>query len=120
LFEPHKNNHKKTTTTRRLKKTRLKKQLEEREREREIAMSIQEVSAEQLAELFHHYHQALDPDHDCTTRSKLDSWTQVSQQEKKRLVAAARLAILEMTSTAMEREDSRRYFAKPGEAEWGC
>ena len=35
-------------------------------------------------------------------------------------VAAARLALLELASTAREREDSRRYFAKPGEAEWGC
>ena len=30
--------------------------------ERVYPMSIQEVSAEQLAELFHHYHQALAPD----------------------------------------------------------
>jgi hypothetical protein len=83
-------------------------------------MSLEEVSAEQLAELFHHYHQALGPDLDCKTKSTTESWTQVSQQEKKRMVAAARLAILEMASTAMEREDSRRYFAKPGNAEWGC
>jgi hypothetical protein len=88
--------------------------------ERENLMSIQEVSAEQLAELFHHYHQALGSDLGCKNKSALETWTQVSQQEKKRLVAAARLAILEMTSTAMERENSRRYFAKPGEAEWGC
>jgi hypothetical protein len=36
------------------------------------------------------------------------------------MVAAARLAILEVASTTKEVEDSRRYFAKPGEAEWGC
>ena len=36
------------------------------------------------------------------------------------MVAAARLALLELSSTAKEREDSRRYFAKPGQAEWGC
>jgi hypothetical protein len=30
--------------------------------ERGFQMSIQEVSAEQLAQLFHHYHQALAPD----------------------------------------------------------
>jgi len=45
-------------------------------------------------------------------------------------VAAARLAILEVATTAKEtardkdkdkdREESRRYFAKPGSAEWGC
>jgi len=44
----------------------------------------------------------------------------VPQQEKNRLVAAARLALMDLASTAKEREDSRRYFAKPGEAEWGC
>jgi hypothetical protein len=74
-------------------------------------MSIDEVSAEQLAELFHHYHQALGPG---------DSWEQLPQQEKGRLIAAAHLALVELTSTAKERANSRRYFAKPGEAEWGC
>lgn len=75
-------------------------------------MSIEEVSAEQLAELFHHYHQALGPSE--------SSWEQVPQQEKSRLVAAAHLALAELASTSRERENSRRYFAKPGEAEWGC
>lgn len=83
-------------------------------------MSIQEVSAEKLAELFHHYHQALGPDFGCATKSTLQSWDELPPQEKSRVVAAARLALLEITSTAREREDSRRYFAKPGEAEWGC
>jgi hypothetical protein len=83
-------------------------------------MSIQEVSAEQLAQLFHHCHQALAPDFGCTTNSTPESWDQVSTPEKSRMVAAARLAILEVASTAAEAEDSRRYFAKPGEAEWGC
>jgi hypothetical protein len=83
-------------------------------------MSIQEVSAEQLAELFHHYHQSLAPDFGCTTTGNNDAWERVPQQEKNRLVAAARLALLELSSTENERDDSRRYFAKPGEAEWGC
>ena len=83
-------------------------------------MSIQEVSVEQLAELFHHYHQALGPDFGCTAPSAPESWDQVSQPEKNRIVAAARLAILVVASTTREAEDSRRYFAKPGEAEWGC
>jgi hypothetical protein len=83
-------------------------------------MSIQEVSAEQLAELFHHYHQSLAPDFGCTITGNNDAWERVPQQEKNRLVAAARLALLELSSTENERDDSRRYFAKPGEAEWGC
>ena len=29
-------------------------------------------------------------------------------------------AILEVASTEKEPHDLRRYFAKPGEAEWGC
>ena len=80
-------------------------------------MSIQEVSAEQLAELFHHYHQALGPDFGCASKPNAETWEQVPQSEKGRLVAAARLALLELASTASEQEDSRRYFAKPGEAE---
>jgi hypothetical protein len=83
-------------------------------------MSIQEVSPEQLAELFHHYHQALGPDFGCTSKTNAEAWERVPQQERSRLVAAARLALLELASTAKEQEDSRRYFAKPGEAEWGC
>jgi len=82
-------------------------------------MSIQEVSAEQLAELFHHYHEALAPDFNCT-RSNPEPWDAIPQQERSRLIAAARLALLELSATTKERDDSRRYFAKPGEAEWGC
>ena len=74
-------------------------------------MSIEEVSAERLAELFHHYHQALAP---------AESWEQVPPQEKNLLIAAAHLALVELASTAGEREDPKRYFAKLGEAEWGC
>jgi hypothetical protein len=83
-------------------------------------MSIQEVSPEQLAELIHHYHQALGPDFGCTGESTPESWDQVLPQERNRMVAAARLAILEVASTTTEPEDRRRYFAKPGAAEWGC
>jgi hypothetical protein len=77
-------------------------------------MSIQEVSAEQLVELFHHYHQALGPDFGSTSKLNAEAWEQVPQQEKSRLVAAARLALLELASTDRERENPRRYFAKPG------
>jgi hypothetical protein len=83
-------------------------------------MSIQEVSAEQLAELFHHYHQALGPDFGGATKANPEAWEQVAPEEKSRLVAAARLALLELAGADQNCEDSRRYFAKPGEAEWGC
>jgi hypothetical protein len=48
------------------------------------------------------------------------SWKEVPQPEKSRLVAAARLALLELDSMTNERARSRQYFAQPGEAEWGC
>jgi hypothetical protein len=83
-------------------------------------MSIQEVSAEQLAELLHHYQQALGSDFDGESKPDGEAWEQISQPEKKRLVAAARLALLELKSMDRDTEDSRRYFAKPGKAEWGC
>jgi hypothetical protein len=83
-------------------------------------MSIQEVAPERLAELFHHYHQALTADSNCSSDPQSESWEQVPQQEKKRLVSAARLTLLELSATPTEEEGSRRYFAKPGEAEWGC
>ena len=83
-------------------------------------MSIDEVSAEQLAQVFHHYHQAFGPDFGGDGKPNAEAWDQLTQLERSRLVAAARLALLELANNAKEREDSRRYFAKPGEAEWGC
>jgi hypothetical protein len=83
-------------------------------------MSIQEVSAEQLAELFHHFHQALGPDSERAGNTDHENWEETPKREKDRLIAAARLALLELSSAERERQDSRRYFAKPGEAEWGC
>jgi hypothetical protein len=90
-----------------------------------FVMSFQDVSAEQLAELFHHYHQALGPDLGCAGKPSRAMWQEVSQQEKSRMVAAARLTLLELDSTHAGprdggRENSRKYFAPAGEAEWGC
>jgi hypothetical protein len=83
-------------------------------------MSIQEVSAEQLAERFHHYDHALRADHNLASERETEAWEEIPHQERSRLVAAARLTLLDLTSTAGEQENARRYFAKPGEAEWGC
>jgi hypothetical protein len=83
-------------------------------------MSLQEVLPEQLAKLFHHYHQALGPDFACDRKADPEPWEQVPSQEKKRMIAAARLALLDLGASERQQEDSRRYFAKPGEAEWGC
>jgi hypothetical protein len=93
-------------------------------------MSIQEVSPELLAELFHHYHQALAPDFHCASGPNAEPWEEIPQQEKGRMVAAARLALLELAGTCQAPADPRKYsakpyfakpyFAKPGEAEWGA
>jgi hypothetical protein len=83
-------------------------------------MSVQEISAEQLAELFHHYHQALAPDFHSRALQARQPWNDVPQDEKNSMVAAARLALLELDSLEEERQDSKRYFARPGEAEWDC
>jgi len=87
---------------------------------KDVKMSLQEVLPEQLAELFHHYHQALKLDSSCGPGADSEPWDQMPAEEKNRMIAAARLALLELDAAVREREKSRRYFAKPGEAEWGC
>jgi len=79
-------------------------------------MSTQEVFVQQFARLFQHYREALSPE----AEQESAIWTSVSPDERHRLVAAARLAILELGTNAHLEDDSRRFFAKPGEAEWGC
>jgi hypothetical protein len=83
-------------------------------------MSIQEVSAEKLAEVLHHYRQALRTDPSCDGKPDAEAWEEVPEPEKSRLVAAARLALLEVSAIIAQNDDSRRYFAEPGKAEWGC
>jgi hypothetical protein len=82
---------------------------------------IQDVNAEQLARLFHHYHEALA--HDCDLQKEDDgtsSWERTPHSERKLMVAAARLALLELSTTPAPSTPSRKYYAKPGEADWGC
>ncbi len=84
--------------------------------------SIQDVSAEELAKLFHHYRGALAHDSDCQSETEGapgSSWDRTPQHERKLMVAAARLALLELAATP-QANASRPYFAKPGEADWGC
>lgn len=78
-------------------------------------MSTQDVFVQQFARLFQHYREALSPE----AEKENATWYSVPPEERERMVAAARLAILEL-DTNSQMEDSRRYFAKPGEAEWGC
>ena len=83
-------------------------------------MWIHEVAPERLAELLHQYHQALTPEMSGKSSEGRSSWKEIAPQEKNRLVAAARLAMLELESMTSDRATSREYFAQPGEAEWGC
>lgn len=83
--------------------------------------TIQEVSAEQLAKLFHHYREALAQD--CESRrlgEGVGFWESASPSERKLLVAAARLALLELSTAPASRAAGRKYYATPGEADWGC
>jgi len=83
-------------------------------------MSTQEVFVQQFARLFHHYQQSLAPAVEEGASAQPDRDSSETRNERNRMMAAARLAILEMETTAGLENDSRRYFATPGEAEWGC
>jgi hypothetical protein len=83
-------------------------------------MSTQEVFVQQFARLFGHYSDALELSSECANRRQLTSWSDLPAAERDRMVAAARLALLELETTSRMKDDSRRYYAKPGEAEWGC
>lgn len=83
-------------------------------------MSAQEVFVQQFARLFHHYQEALSPTSQENSTAESQSWNGVAADDRNRLMAAARLAILEMETNARLEDNSRQYFATPGEAEWGC
>ncbi len=81
---------------------------------------IQDISAEHLAKLFHHYQEALTRDFSGYMREDPSaSWEETPQDERKVMIAAARLTLLELVSPHEEKATGS-YFAKPGEAEWGC
>ena len=83
--------------------------------------SIQNVSPEELVKLFHHYQEALASDFDCQAgKEGAASWEQTPPNERKLRIAAARLALMELASTSPEDKANHEYYAKPGEAEWGC
>jgi hypothetical protein len=85
--------------------------------------TIQDVSAEQLAKAFHHYREAL-MHNGCCQESEEESsyWERAPQDQRKLMVAAARLTLLELATATPPAEPStgRKYYAKPGEADWGC
>lgn len=70
-----------------------------------------------FAKLFEHYTCALALD---DSQYEIKSGNSCSTDDDHRMVAAARLAILELETNAKMERNARKYFAKPGEAEWGC
>lgn len=83
--------------------------------------TIHDVSAEQLARVFYHYHEALARDGNSPHDPEGSfSWDRASQSQRKLMIAAARLALIELASMPVESKPGRKYFAEPGEAEWGC
>ncbi len=70
---------------------------------------------QQFANLFHYYSEALSSG---TEQARVRNLAAADAQQ--RLVEAARLAIQDLESRPCPEHDARRYFAKPGEAEWGC
>ncbi len=83
--------------------------------------SIQDVSPEQLAKLVHYYQGALAHEpgshcgEDCTSL-----WERAPQHEREVMVSAARLALMELAAEPAQPRNPRKYFAMPGEADWGC
>jgi hypothetical protein len=86
--------------------------------------TIEEVNAEQLAKLFYNYREALAQDctkqHSNENQKPESSWERTPQSERKLMVAAARLTLLELLTTPADTTPGRKYYAKPGEANWGC
>jgi hypothetical protein len=83
-------------------------------------MSTEEVFVHEFSKLFVHYREALSISGNGEDARELDGLNEVPIDERDRMVAAARLALLEIESHPRDREHGRRYYAEPGEAEWGC
>jgi hypothetical protein len=80
--------------------------------------TIQDISPEQLARLIYHYRQGLLQDGH-SRNEDVPSWDRAPQNDRKLMIAAARLALLDL-STPPVSIPGRKYYAQPGEADWGC
>ena len=91
-------------------------------------MSEQTISAEELARLFHQYHRTLAPIFECEGSGTDVAWDGVRPRERKLMIATARLVLSDLIQLSRKNESAsksdeipvRPYFAKPGQAEWGC
>ena len=85
-------------------------------------MSVDEKSVEEFAKSLHHYHEALASDFGCGASNNTD-WQQLPNTERKRLVAAVRLALMD-TQAAEHTSPNVSIFTFLGEGtegrECGC
>jgi hypothetical protein len=82
---------------------------------------VQDANAEDLAKLFYYYREALT--RDCKSRhpgERIGDWESAPASERKLMVAAARLALLDLSTGRDSTSPGRKYYATPGEADWGC
>jgi len=85
-------------------------------------MSVEMVMPEKLAMLVHHYREALAPDFGCKP-SLSPEWEELSQEERNRMVAATRLALLDLRVASSRRiacESTAPGFAGTEGKECGC
>jgi hypothetical protein len=68
-------------------------------------MSVETVFVQKLAMLVHHYSEALAPDFGLRSSTSLE-WEDLSCQERNRMVAAVRLALLDLRTEPMPRYGS--------------
>ena len=95
-------------------------QVAEPQKGQEFMSTIEDVSAEQLAKVFHYFQEALTHDGDCRVVEEVpSSWDRAAENERKLMLAAARLTLLELATSPAEPTAHRKYYANPGEAEWG-
>jgi len=83
-------------------------------------MSVDLERVEGFAELFHHYYQALAPDFDASPDTSPE-WHDLATNERRRFVAATRLALMEAGSHSDNtyRSEDKRRFGTEGR-ECGC
>jgi hypothetical protein len=91
-------------------------------------MSVEQtISAEELAKLFHQYQRTLAPIFECEGENTKAAWEEARPKERKLMIATARLVLSDLVTLGKKCEEpqaqegaTRPYFAKPGQAEWGC
>ena len=81
-------------------------------------LTIQDVSAEQLANLLCNYRHALSEN--CTREHAEKNDPSDHDSERELMLTAVRLALLELAAPRPGPETRRKYFATPGAADWGC